>query len=123
MRLVDDMVVTLHGAVGVADSRVDELSGQLASRSVEVISVTSTLYNLEDVRNKSKLDHGELLQKLYTESKSSEDCIGAERDGAPSRVHGVLRSIRGIFKAANERNSGCTDTMNHLRIFSKKGLR
>lgn len=50
------------------------------------------------------------MKKVQTEAKTSEKHIVAEWDGALSRFHGVLRTIRRIIKAGVERNAGHADT-------------
>lgn len=61
VELADDTVVTSPSAVGVADPRIDELSVELASTRAEVILLTSKVYNLEEVRDKVRLEHENFL--------------------------------------------------------------
>lgn len=121
VELVEDTVVTLPGVVEVADLRTDEWSGPLASSRAEVIPLTSKLYDLGEVRDETKLEHEKLLKKLHPDAKTSEELIVAEHDGGSSRYHAKLRSIRGIVKAADERNTGHADTLTQLRLSCKKG--
>lgn len=90
---VDDTVLTSPGAADVVDPFIDELGWQLPCTKTGVISLTSKLYNLEEVRNNAKSKHEELLKKLRTEAKLPEDCIGPKRGGALSCCHGGRRPI------------------------------
>lgn len=116
MELVDDAVVKSPGAVEDADPRIDELCGQLTSARADVISLMSKLYDLQEVREKANLEHEKLLTKVQAEGKKSEKYIGAEQGGAFSCYHGVLRSIQGIVKAADESIAGHVDVLTQLRL-------
>lgn len=116
VKLVDNAVVAPPGAVGVADPCIDDLSGQLASTSAEVVPLTIQLYDLEEERKKATMEQEELLQKLRTEVELFENYIGAERDSALSHYHGVLRSFREIVNVADERDAGHADRLTQLRL-------
>lgn len=93
VKLADDTVVTSPGAVDVAEPRVDELTRQLAITRPEVVLLTSKLYDFEEERKKTLLEHEMLLKKLCTEVKTSVERTDAEHNGALSCYRGVLRSI------------------------------
>lgn len=73
------------------------------------------------MHNKGKVEHESLLKKIQVEKKKSEGHISAERDGAFSRYHGVLRLIWAIVRAADERNAGHANTLTHLQHFFQEG--
>lgn len=56
------------------------------------------------------------MNLVQTEAKTSEECIETMRDAALSRYRGVLRSFRGIVKAADERIAGQASTLNQLQL-------
>lgn len=70
---------------------------------------------------KAKHEHEMLLKKVRTVMKTSEEHTRAERNGAFSRYHGMLRSNRVIVNAADERNAGHADTLIQLRLFFVEG--
>lgn len=72
--------------------------------------------DLGEARYKAKQEHEDHLKKVRTEAKMPEERILVERNGALSCCHCVLRSIRGIVKATNERNTGYTHTLTKLRL-------
>lgn len=74
------------------------------------------MYDLEEVRGKAKLKHVELSRKLHSKAMTYIERVGADRDGALSRYHGVLRSFRWIVMAADERNAGHVDKLTQLRV-------
>lgn len=55
--LIVDARIMSSGAVDVADPRIDESTGQLASTRAEVIPLTSKLYDLGKVCDKARLKH------------------------------------------------------------------
>lgn len=114
--LVDDAMVMSPVEVGVADLRIDKLTGHLASTRSIVISLASKLYGLENVRDKAKIEHEERMMKVLTEAKKSKDYIESERDGARFCYHGVLWSIWAIVIATCEQNSVHPDTLFQLRL-------
>lgn len=111
VELVNDLAVTLPGAVDVADTRFDELIAQLAGTRVECISLVSKLYDLEEGRSKAVPEHEELLKKVRTKAKTLEEPSAANRNGAKSVYLGVLRSFRGIIKTVVELHAGNADTL------------
>lgn len=64
--------------------------------------------------------HDEFVQKLRVDAETSEKRIETERDSALFRYRCVLRSIRGIFKAADERHAGHVGTLTQLRLLFEK---
>lgn len=78
------------------------------------------LYDLEEVHDKARLEHEEVLQKSRTEAKMSEERIGADREGAFSLYHGLSHSIRDIVKAADERNAGHADTSTQFQLLCEE---
>lgn len=97
VELVDDAVITSSPEAGlIVDPRIDELTGQLASNRKKVVSLTAKLSHLEDARDKTEQEHENFMRKIRKETKTSEDHTIAERDGALSRYHGVLQTVRGI---------------------------
>lgn len=109
------VVASLSGADSINDSCIDELTGQLESTSAEVISLTAKLLDLEDVRDKARQVHEDLLKKIRTEAETPQERTLAERDGALLCYHGVLQSIRGIVKAADERSDDYIETLTQVR--------
>lgn len=67
-------------------------------------------FDLKDVRNEGEREPDNLVKRTQTEAKTSNDHILAERDGALPRYHGVLGSVRGVGKAADERIASHTKT-------------
>lgn len=63
----------------------------------------------------------ELLKKIRAEEKRLEKQIGADRDGGRFRYHGLMRSVREIVKADNERKAGHSETLTQFRLSSKRG--
>lgn len=116
VKVVDDTLLTSPGAIDVADPRINGFSGQLDSTGAEVISLTSKGRNLEGVRDNVMLEHEELLQKLHSDAKLSVERIATRRCSGFSRYHGVFRSIQGIDKTADGRNTGLADTLTLLRL-------
>lgn len=117
----DDAVVAMPGAVGVTDLHIDELSGQSAGTRDKIILLTPKVYVLKEVRDKARLEHRKLSMKSPTEVNLSEERNGAECDAALFRYHEVLRSIRGIVKAADERAAVHADKLTSLQLFFKEG--
>lgn len=117
--LVDNTVVVSPGVADVAGLLIDEFTGQLASTRVEVVSLTAKLYVLKKVQGKPKLEYKKVLKKVWAKKKVCEEHIGAERNGALSLYHGVLRSFLGVVRAAGERNAGHADTLTQLQFMSK----
>lgn len=106
VELVNDTVVAfLLGAGNVVDSRIDELTRQLGSTEVKVVSFTAKLFDSEETRHKARQKHKDHLKKVRTVEKTSEEHIVAELDGDLSWYHGVLLSIQEIIMTANERNA------------------
>lgn len=94
----------------------------MVSTSTEVVLLTSKMYDLEEVRSKTRPGLGELLRMLRTEAKLSEERIGAKRDSALSRYFGVLRSVGGIIKAVEECSASRVYTWTQLRLmFEERG--
>lgn len=58
---------------------------------------------------------------MRSEAKTSEERGGAKRDGARSRYHGVLRSIREVVKAVDRREAGRANISAHLPLLIKEG--
>lgn len=72
------------------------------------------------MREKAKLEHEELLQKVRTEATTSNKRICAERDGIHSRYHGVLRSGWGTGMSPDERIAGHPNMLPKLQLLFKK---
>lgn len=85
--------MTSPAAVDVADLLVDKLTWQLASTRAKVVLRASKLHDLEEVSNTAKRVHENLFKKLRIETKTYEERIGCELDGAIYRYHGMLRSV------------------------------
>lgn len=75
---------------------------------MSVFSITTKLSNLEDARDEVEREHEDLVTKIRTETKMSEEYIIAVRCGALGCYHDVLQFIRGTVKVANERNASHT---------------
>lgn len=75
--LLDAAAVMLPGVAGIPDSRIENLCGYLASMRVEVILLTSMLYDLKEVRDKTRLDHVNLLRNLQVEAKRHRGVLAA----------------------------------------------
>lgn len=88
--------------------------GQLASTWTEVVSLTAKLSILEDRRDKAKHEHEDLVRNISTKRETSKEHIIAERDGVWSCFHGVLQSVKGSVRAADEHSAGHTDTLTQL---------
>lgn len=86
----------------------------------KVLSLTTKLPDLKDARDKVGRKHENLVGRIQTETKSSEKHITVERDNTLSRYHGVLRSVRGIVRAADECNTRHPNTLAQLRLFFKE---
>lgn len=124
VKLFDEAAVpSSPGAGNVADPCKDGLMEQLARTGAEVILLTTKLFDYEETCDKAAKKHEDLLMKLLTEKKTSEEHIVAERDGDLLLYHGVLRSIQGVVKAADERDAGFNDTLTYLRLFSERGAK
>lgn len=87
---------------------------QLVSTRGEVILLASMVYDLGEVHNKAKLEDKEPSKRVRAEAKKMEEHIGAERNGDFSLNYGVSRSVRVIFKATDERNTGHADKLTQL---------
>lgn len=108
---VNDAVVAASPGVGLSvDPDMDELTTELASTREEVVSPAANLDDLEGARDQAERERERLVNKAQLDAKTSKNQINAERYGALSRYHGVLRSVWGIIKAADERGAGHNDT-------------
>lgn len=76
---------------------------------------------VEGDRDEARRQHEESMQKLRVEAKASEERIVAEQDGALLRYHGVVRSIRGIIKASEERHAGHANKFTPLQLLLEGG--
>lgn len=74
------------------------------------------LFDLDDTRNKGEQECKDFLKKARVDAKTSEEHIVAERDGAFSSSHSVLRSIRRHVEREDECDAGYTDTLTQLQL-------
>lgn len=65
-------------------------------------------------------EHQVAAAKVRSEAKSAVDRLITGRDGAMSRYHDVLRSVRSIVKSGDEPNYRLTDTLTKLRFLFKE---
>lgn len=65
--LMNDAVITSSpGAVKVVDSRIDELTGRLASTGVELLSFTAKMSDLKDARDMTEREYEGLARRIRT---------------------------------------------------------
>lgn len=122
MELDDDAVaVSSPGAGNVAKSRTDDLPKSLAYTKAEVIQLTPKLSVLKEARDKRKTEREELLGKVQTDAKKSEEHVIPKENGALLRYHGVLQSIQGIGEAVGERSACPDDRLIQLQLLFEKG--
>lgn len=94
VELVDGTAVaTTPGADLSSKQRIDELTQELSKTRVKVVLLTAEVDQLEGERGDTRCIHDEFVQKLCIDSKTLEGRIGAGRDGALSRYHGILRPV------------------------------
>lgn len=96
------------GVGKVDDPRIDGLTGQLASTSKKVFSLTAQLSDLKGARDKTIHELENLAKKFQTETKEAEDHIIVERDWAMSPYKNAFKSVWQFFKAAYKHTAGHT---------------
>lgn len=117
VKLVDDVAApTLPGTRSSSQPRIGELTQELSKFKMEVVSITAKLDKFEGERDDTRCLHDAFVRKLQAEAKKSEERIEAERYAALLRYHGVLNSIRGIFKAADDRHAVHAVTLTQLQL-------
>lgn len=103
VELKDDAMVTSSPDAGtIFDPLIDKLAGQLAITRAEVVALTAKVSDMEDARREVEQEHEDIVKKMRKETKKLKDLVIAEYNGASSPYHGVLRSIRGIVKVADD---------------------
>lgn len=105
----------------VANSRIGERTEQLAMTRAAFVPLTARPLQLEDAYGRAKRAYVELVKKIRIEKKMGEDHTIAEQNGDLSRYHGVLRSVWGIFNAADKGSASHNDTLSLLRILFEEG--
>lgn len=122
VELVGSVVVASSlGAGSIYDLCSDNLTGQLASTRAEVFSLETNVSNLEGARDKVEQEHEGVVRKMLIATRTLEDPIRAELDGALSGYRGVLCSIRGIIKATDKLDASDIFTLIQLRLFFNEG--
>lgn len=61
------------------------------------------------------------MNKVRTEAQTLKKDIEAEHDSTLSQDQGMLQSIQGVVKAADERSAGYTGSLTQLRLLFKEG--
>lgn len=85
--------------------------------------MTATLFNVKDARDKAERAHEGLAKNTQTDTKTLEDRVIAEWDGALSLFHSVARSIRDIVKVADEGSASHSDVLTQFRLLPEEGCK
>lgn len=113
--------VSSPGAQATVDSRIVDLDEQLATARAATVSLKTKVLALKEARDRVQQERDDISENMGKETKTMDDYIASEWGRAPSQYHHVLRSIRGVAKAADERSAGHTNSLTFILLLLKRG--